>query len=217
VKQIFDEWLTSSNWVPYKLGENITRATIKAVYVPYWIFEFSTSTRYTAYCGRSYRISANKTEYTWTLTGGTIESKSTITVCGSTRTEEGLQKLDIGDIVQNLAHIQWPIEPAISWKEALKKYAEVAVKDQEREKCIKQLYTRDTSIANLKHFSAFTKFLNIDPKLVYVPFYFSTYEFNGITYKYSVNAQTGEVTGSRPFGFGGLRSIIGAIFPSFWK
>jgi len=220
VKQIFNEWLTSSNWVPYKISENIRRGVIKAVYIPYWIFEITTSTRYTAYCGRSYRISANRTEYSWALTGGTLESKvSHITVCGSTRTEDNLQHLGIGDIVtqNNLLYGQWPVEPVISCKDALKKYVEGTIKDQEREKCKQQLYARDSSIATLKHFTALTKFLNVNPKLIYVPFYYSTYEFNGVIYKYSVNAQTGEVTGSRPFGFSGIRSILGAIIPGFWK
>jgi len=99
----------------------------------------------------------------------------------------------------------------------LKKYVEGTIKDQEREKCKQQLYARDSSIATLKHFTALTKFLNVNPKLIYVPFYYSTYEFNGVIYKYSVNAQTGEVIGSRPFGFSGIRSILGAIIPGFWK
>jgi len=55
------------------------------------------------------------------------------------------------------------------------------------------------------------KFSNVSYKLLYFPFYISSYEHNSVRYDFVISAETGEISGNRPYGTGSLGGAVSKV------
>jgi len=59
---------------------------------------------------------------------------------------------------------------------------------------------KEASMCAITHL--FPSIAQVEYTLFYHPFYISSYEYQGRTYRFAISAQTGEIVGERPYGWG---------------
>ncbi len=210
-ESILRNWLGTGFWRPSDAARESKIGEITQVYVPYWVFEASTDTRWTAdsspapYGSRGdwYPVGGrNHSQYNDILIGGSSILTTTET--------SSISPFNISDAVppghvdlENVITEDFRIPRSLA-----RPQARGAIEQLEREVCAKQVPNRARNVkANVQISS-----MRGSPMLL--PVWILAYHYKQNLHRVLINGQTGKISGSAPFSFGRLTAlllIVGAV------
>jgi len=214
-QNLFASWAKELWFAPSDLVRNAVLSEFKTVYVPYWLFEVDTVTRYSCKIGISDRTLEDKEASInhWNLTSGTLpQTFKDILICASNCKEASLLlETDIWKLDQlqsfTLKHAEgaevkpFHLESEKSWKLAKKRVEKLTT-----EACEKKL-RGNTRSNNLSDLIVNVSFSSKKSRRLFVPMYSTTYQYRGKSYLFIVNGSTAKSHGQRPYSTSKLASI----------
>jgi DNA-directed RNA polymerase subunit RPC12/RpoP len=239
-RQLFAKWIRGLWFAPGALKRYAKRAEkLGGVYLPYWTYDCNTVTWYTGQRGEHYwetewytttengktvRKSRRVQKTRWYPTSGTVfNSFDDILVLASTslptRYVEKLEPWDLGNLVpysddylSGFRAESYHLDVEAGFERAIGIMAGP----------IRSSICRDIGGDEQRVHSRDTSYEDISFKHLLLPVWISAYRFKAKTYRFLVNARTGEVQGERPWSWvkitllvlgilGGIAAIAGAI------
>ncbi|EFA81724.1 hypothetical protein PPL_05718 [Heterostelium album PN500] len=222
---IFRDWVRSLWFAPSDLNEKLVLRYIKPVYLPYWIFEAHTTTRYGAtmsngntsipQLGGTNNINIGKYEKNWVAKTNLFSNKyRQATIANNKLIDRDLliqvQSWELSNIPS--AEVTCPPDPKIltlayllDETTAWKKNAEVRIKQKDKELCEERVKSNCPIGSNIKDIFVDTSVTSVASQRVFLPCYFIKYVYNNENFSVIVNAQSSKVVGHRPYaGIGGI-------------
>ncbi|GHG54280.1 hypothetical protein GCM10011331_19920 [Flavimobilis marinus] len=216
-REAFASWVRSRWFAPNALKAVGDTESLQGTYVPHWTFDADTRSDYTGERGERYTVEVNgetQRKVRWHPARGTVtRSFDDVVVPASTsvppKTLDTLGPWELGKAVpyrpEYLAGhstLRYDVDPPAGLATAKKAMAPVIRKDVER-----SIGGDEQKIARVQ-----TAYAAVMFKLVLLPIWIATYMYAGKQWQVMVNANTGEVTGQRPFSAGKIAiAIVAAI------
>lgn len=222
----FAEWIKGLWFAP---GDLVNRASMESgltgMYIPYWLYYVDTVTRYTGKRGEHYytekqvkqadgSMKTEKEQHTrWQAASGTVNKYFKDLIISGSKTlgsdgESLKKKFKFEGMVpyneQTLTGYKSETY-SVDLKEAYKEAQKIMAKEIEDaiEKDIggdeQQIDTKDISENNIEY------------KHILAPLWISAFRYEGKSYRFMINGQTGDISGSRPYSKAKIAIFIGAI------
>jgi DNA-directed RNA polymerase subunit RPC12/RpoP len=214
--QLFKDWIASRWFAPNELKKRAERSDINGVYMPCWTYDSDTTTRYTGQRGDDYYVTESYTvringrserrtrqvrKTRWSYASGTVfEHFDDVLVLASHSLPKGyaeaLEPWDLKNLVpyqdEYLSGFQ-----AESYQLDLPQGFEVAKTIMADH--IAGLVRMDIGGDHQRIDSMDTRYAGVTFKHTLLPVWISAYRFHDKTFRFLVNARTGEVQGERPY------------------
>jgi len=216
---LFISWAKDLWFAPYDLQKKAILQEFKAVYVPYFVFEVDTISRYNGMVGYAEKFiggtspGENSGSHWGPALGVTHKKYSEVLVCAA--------NIPYSSLLTNIE--PWKMEQAqpftlqhafgtevraftMDAEKAWRQFAKPKVEQLAREGCKKKmgLHTRtDTNVSMYVD----TTFSNRKGKRLFVPLYVTTFEYAGKCYYFVVNGSTAKLHGQRPYSVTKLSSL----------
>lgn len=214
----FRDWINGLWFAPSALKRTASQeGGLKGVYIPYWIYDCKTHTKYVGkrgvYSEETYDdngVTRTRRKTDWFPASGEINRDfSDVLVVGSQSLPRNYaDKLEPWDIEKLTPYQEEYLSgfTTESYQTDLKTGFEYAKDLLQRsiDAAIEQDIGGDTQQIERKQVT----YNDITFKHVLLPIWLSSYRFNNKTYRFLVNARTGEIQGERPLS---LLKIVGAI------
>jgi predicted RNA-binding Zn-ribbon protein involved in translation (DUF1610 family) len=224
----FKEWIGSRWFAPNELKRRAERADINGVYIPSWTYDADTTTYYTGQRGDDYWDTESYTSYEngravrrtrqvrktrWRHASGTVyEQFDDVLVLASNSLPKGyaeaLEPWDLNNLVpyqdEYLSGFQ-----AESYQIDLPQGFEVAKTIMADH--IAGLIRMDIGGDHQRISSMDTRYAGVTFKHTLLPVWISAYRFHDRTFRFLVNARTGEVQGERPYSWIKITLLIVTI------
>lgn len=203
----FMNWLGKKWFAPKAAKQSAKADAFKGIYLPYWTFDADTHSTYSAEYGIDHEEGEGDKKHTvtdWHKTRGTYdEFINDKLVCGSTTHDEGI----LGMIVPFKTEENKAYKPEYMAGFGAERYS-VGLKDA-WEKAKAWIKTHVSAAISSKIVSQYnadrtrnlvvnTTYSNITYKYLMLPIWISAFQYNGKTYQFMVNGQTGKVGGKYP-------------------
>jgi len=203
---LFYSWLKELWFAPSDVIRNAILQEFKMVYIPYWLFEVDTVSRYViAYSGK--------------LLGETQDlgilnvRYNDLVVCASNCPEasllDSIEPWKVDQITSfTLKHAEgaevraFTMDAEASWRVKAKQKVDQLNRDACRKKLRYHVRPDNVGRVNID-----TSFSNKKSKRVFVPVYSTIYEYGGRTYRFIVNGSTAKAFGHRPYSTSKLASL----------
>lgn len=227
--QAFRNWVASLWFAPGRLRLDAERAAINGAYIPAWTYDAQTASAYTGERGDDYWETEHYTERDaqgntvhrtrqvrktrWSYASGHVENAfDDILVLAShslpPKQAQALEPWDLPDLVPYRDEFVagFVVE---SYQVDLSEGFEVArgIIDS----AIEQSIRRDIGGDHQRIHSVDTRYGGITFKHLLLPIWISAYEFQRRTFRFLVNARTGEVQGERPYSAWKIALLVVAI------
>lgn len=211
------QWLSSRWFAPNALKKLARQEAVTGIYLPFWTYDAYTASDYTGQRGEHYYTTETYTttnsqgqqvtqtrqvQHTrWYPASGHVERAfDDVLIAATTNVStKFLGRLEPWD----LGHVK-PYEPAyLSGFKAQRyqvdlasgfEYAKAVMADPIREDARRDIGGDEQRVESVE-----TSYSDVTFKHLLLPVYLAAYQFNQKTYQVMVNAQTGEVTGDRPY------------------
>ncbi|HEV2295577.1 MAG TPA: hypothetical protein VGR35_17140 [Tepidisphaeraceae bacterium] len=226
--RLFKQWIGSRWFAPNELKHRAERSEINGVYMPCWTYDSDTTTRYTGQRGDDYwvtesytvRINGRSERRTrqvrrtrWSYASGVIYHHfDDVLVLASRSLPKGYaEALEPWDL-KNLAPYQDEYLSgfvAESYQLDLPQGFEVAKTIMANH--IAMLIRMDIGGDHQRIDSMDTRYAGVTFKHTLLPVWISAYRFHERTFRFLVNARTGEVQGERPYSWVKITLLILAI------
>ncbi len=216
-KEKFIAWVGSLWFAPNKLKEYARHSAEKlnGVYMPYWTYDSNTVTNYIGergehyYVTESYKDSNGNTQTRqvrrtrWYPASGTVRNDfDDVLVCAS----QSLPK----KLTQNLE--PWDLKSLVDFDERylagfLTESYQINIEHgfedakNRMNEVIRGSIKSDIGGDEQRISSMNTTYNDITFKHILLPLWISAYKYNNKTYRFTINARTGEVVGERPYSF----------------
>ena len=227
-KESFARWIASLWFAPSGLVKYAEAGSLKGVYLPYWTYDADTYTRYSGERGDDYhetqRYTAMEngrsvtktrtvTKTRWRRVSGAVSNSFDDVLVNASRSlpDELVHRLEPWDL-GNLAPYgdEWLAGfVAESYQVGLEEgfgIAQTIMKGT-----IDQTIRRDIGGDHQRIHSADTRYSDITFKHILLPLWISAYQYHQKTYRFVINARTGEVSGERPWSAWKIALLIAAI------
>lgn len=215
-KGILKRWVQKFWLAPPALKKHVLHPNqFKGLYLPYWIFDSITVTRYRGKRGEHYWETESYSDFEdgkwvrktkrvrktrWYSASGVVRKmfKNILVAASNSLSRKYVRKLEPWDL-ENLA----PFKPEYLSGFVTERY-QIDLKngfDMAREKCIpviKTLVRRDIGGDEQRILQMNTEHHNVKFKHVLLPVYVTHFKHKEKTYQFIVNARTGEIQGKRP-------------------
>ncbi|MCC8116307.1 MAG: primosomal protein N' (replication factor Y) - superfamily II helicase [Planctomycetes bacterium] len=214
---IYRNWVKTRWFAPNNFKRRVTRGeAMRGCYMPYWTYDAVTTTWYTGQRGTVYYVTQmvpvtvnGKTtmqprqvpKSRWTPSSGRVQNTfDDILVPAAQSVPMNIQS---GLQPWNLQKLQ-PFRQEFLAGFVTETY-QVGLKDgfetakQLMEPAIRQTIVRDIGGDQQRISSTRSEYANITFKHILLPIWLSAYAYGGKTYRFTINAQTGEVSGDRPY------------------
>ncbi len=204
----FARWIRRRWFCPSAAKKSAKPEAMKGVYLPYWTFDANTDSDYTARYGiaREEKDSAGKTKTTviWYSTSGRYERFiDDLAMPGTDRHDATvLRRIEPFNTADNVIYKpeymagflseRYTLGLKDAWQRGKDKICSIL--NEEIESQIRTRYGAD-QISNL---AVSTTFSNLKYKYLMLPVWMSSFKYNGKTYQFMVNGQTGKVGGKTP-------------------
>ncbi len=222
----FAEWIKGLWFAP---GDLVNRASMESgltgMYIPYWLYYADTVTKYTGKRGEYYytekqvkqadgTTKTEKERHTrWHATSGTVAKnfKDIVISASNTLGDEGRsiqKKWKFEEMVPYNEQILSGYKSetySVDLKEAYKEAQKIMAK--EIEDAIEEDIGGDTQEIDSKE----TSEKNIEYKHILAPLWISAFRYNGKSYRFIINGQTGELSGNRPYSTAKILLFVAAI------
>ncbi|KYQ92498.1 hypothetical protein DLAC_06485 [Tieghemostelium lacteum] len=221
---IFKNWISSLWFAPSDLKVNLSVRYIKPIYLPYWIFEVQTTTKYGALIsvgsssGSGLLTAPNiynshtKFDLIWNhkinifsdkyrsaiISNNKLIDKDLLTQVQSwelTNIPSVDQSVPPNPKIQALAYL---IDESTAWK----KYAEQKIRTKDREVCENRIKSSCGVSGMAKDIFVETDITRVASQKVFLPVYFIKYIYDSKSYTVIVNAQNSKIIGHRPYAQG---------------
>lgn len=213
---LFQNWATSRWFAPSDLREHARAESIHGVYLPYWTYDTDTTTRYTGQRGDDY---TETQRYTAIVNGKTVTRTRSVTrtrwrsASGQVRNRfddllilasnslprkyvEKLEPWDLralvpyqDDYLAGFVAESYQVDLTNGFELAKNSMAPV----------IRQTICSDIGGDRQRIDWTQTDYREITFKHLLLPVWISAYEYRGRTYRFLINARSGEVQGERPY------------------
>lgn len=203
-REAFRGWVKSRWFAPGALKQVGDTESLQGTYVPHWTFDAATTTQYTGQRGEHYTVKVeDRTERRtkWHSAAGTVaRTFDDVVVPASTtlptRTLDKLGPWQVEKVVPyrpeylaGYSTLRYDIQPQQGSEAARTKMAQVIRRDVEH-----AIGGDEQKVDRVR-----TAYSDVMFKLVLLPIWIATYMYAGRQWQVTVNANTGEVTGDRPF------------------
>lgn len=224
-KEKFVAWVKGLWFAPNKLKDYAAHSAEKlnGVYMPYWTYDSNTVTHYTGmrgdhyYVTETYRDSNGKTQTRqvrhtrWTPASGTVHKNfDDVLICASNslpvKLTHGLEPWDLHELVEyNNKFLAGFLTESyqIGLEQGFDSAKEIMIDS------IKGSVRGDIGGDEQQIISLDANYNDIKFKHILLPLWISAYMYNQKTYRFTINARTGEVQGERPYS---AWKIVGLIF-----
>ena len=204
----FTRWLKRKLFAPRKAKKNAKPETFKGVYLPYWTYDAQTTNRFIAKAGYDKKVrkkdGSYETHTTWRSVSGVYqEFFDDETVMASKRMAgSGVSKCEPFDLSKVI-----PYDPRALAGFVAERYsiglkegwgiAQTSIQSKLRSSISSYIksHWRCDRVSSLT-FS--TLYSNQTYKYILVPVWLSSFQYNGKTFQFAVNGQTGKVGGKAP-------------------
>jgi len=205
--QKFLTWIKKKWFAPKAAKESAKADAFKGIYLPYWTFDADTKSDYTAEYGIDRKVKRGDKEEIvtdWHRTQGHYEHFiDDALVAGSNEQNQYiLQKAEPYDTNDCKAYKPEYLAGfsaqrySVGLKDAWEK-AKLFIKDR-LSNLISSKITSEHNADRVRNLVFSTTYSNITYKYVMLPVWLSTYKYNGKTYQFVVNGQSGKVGGEYP-------------------
>ncbi|MES2836496.1 MAG: hypothetical protein V4667_03150 [Bacteroidota bacterium] len=213
-KEEFNKWIKSLWWAPNSITkmQNNTEK-LQGMYIPYWTYDTATHTKYSGMRGdyyyetESYTDSQGKTQThrvrktRWSSTSGYVSNKfDDVLVIASkslpTKIADDLEPWDLKNLEGFTEHYLSGYRTE-AYAVGLEDGFEV-VKDKIKG-VINKTIESDIGGDTQQIISKDVDYNSITFKHILLPLWISTFNFGGKSYRFLINARTGEVQGERPY------------------
>jgi predicted RNA-binding Zn-ribbon protein involved in translation (DUF1610 family) len=224
----FGDWVRGLWFAPSDLARFADANGLKGVYIPYWTYDCNTEAQYTGERGDDYweteTYTANengkwvtktrqvrKTRW-WPVSGTVGNSFDDVLILASNslprQYTEKLEPWDLENLVgYNDEYLAGFV--AESYQIDLKGGFELAKQPMDGE--IRRTICRDIGGDHQRIGSVNTQYFDITFKHILLPLWISAYFYRGRTFRFLINARTGEVSGERPYSGWKIAFLISAI------
>jgi hypothetical protein len=209
----FRAWVNSLWFAPNRLAREASAGRIDGMYVPYWTFDAATTSQYTGQRGDDYTVTEeyrdssgalqtrSKTETRWTSVRGTVTNSfdDVLVVASRSLPEQHADALR-----------PWDLEKLVPYRDEFlagfgAETYQVGLPDAyEKAKTvmagrIREAICRDIGGDRQTIQAVQTTYASTTFKHILLPIWISSYRFGEKTFRFLVNARTGEVQGERPY------------------
>lgn len=207
-QQRFRDWVKKRWFAPNLLKKAYNEGALEGLFVPFWTYDADAMADYSGQGGRTRVVrdrQGNARTYTdwYPVSGRVYNSFDDVLVCASQKAS--------GTIIERVAPFNTisDIKPFTS--EYLAGYlaerysidgisgfatARARMETTLRAQCHSDIMSKGFNLANVVRFTP--KYKDVTYKSVLLPLYSASYGYQGKTYSYAINGQTGRVTGSYP-------------------
>jgi hypothetical protein len=227
--ELFRKWVAGLWFAPNALKKQAECAVIHGVYVPAWTYDANTETDYTGERGEDYWETETYTETDaeghtvtrerqvqktrWWPASGHVHNNFDDLLVMATRTLPGkyLDKLQPWDLPALLAYADEYLSGFVaeSYQVGLPEGFEIA--KGLMQPAINQTICRDIGGDHQRVGTTNTDYRDITFKHLLLPVWISAYQFQAKTYRFLVNARSGEVQGERPWSWVKIAGLVSAI------
>jgi DNA-directed RNA polymerase subunit RPC12/RpoP len=214
--ELFHKWIAGLWFAPDALGKRAEQAGIDGAYIPCWTYNADTTTNYTGERGEDYQTTETFTE----LVNGRPELRTRTVTHTRWTPASGVVRNRFADVLvlatqslppKQAAHLQpWDVEHIVPYADdylsgmSCQSYQVDLVGGFEGAKQVMAPVIRQTICRNIggdhqRVGSALTDYENVRFRHLLVPLWISAYQFGGRSFRFLVNARTGEVQGERPY------------------
>lgn len=224
----FRDWLAGLWFAPSKLKEQAAKGQINGLYLPAWTYDTDCTTAYTGLRGEDYWETETYTEMEngrpvtrtrqvvktrWWPTSGTVanEFADVLVMASDALPEKYLQRLEPWDLQLEQPYADEFLSgfTAMSYDVDLHHgfdRAQELIKPQ-----IRQTICQHIGGDHQQILTANTTYGKINFKHLFLPVWISAYQYAGQTYRFLVNARTGEVQGERPYSWGKIAILVAIL------
>jgi predicted RNA-binding Zn-ribbon protein involved in translation (DUF1610 family) len=205
-QQKFRAWVKSRWFAPNDFKNRYSEGGLAGMFLPWWTYDANAISRYTGRGGKDRKEKGNdgkeKIVTDWYPVSGIVSASfDDVLICASTKEKniEGVlpygtttnsKPFSTGYLSGYYAEV-YKIKADAGFESA-KKIMESKLRSL-AERDIKKRYDR----ADVQSLS--TKYSNVTYKHMLLPLWSSAFGYNGKTYNYAINGETGKVSGSRPY------------------
>jgi predicted RNA-binding Zn-ribbon protein involved in translation (DUF1610 family) len=213
---LFHQWIASLWFAPSGLTEQAERSGIDGAYIPCWTYNTNTSTDYTGERGDDYQEMETYTEYVngqpetrtrmvtrtrWSSVSGTVQDRFTDLMVLATQSLPDKQSRNLEP--WDLEHLVAYADEYLSGMSCQSYQIDLAngftVAKGLMAPTINRTIERDIGGDHQRISSTETEYDDIRFRHVLLPLWISAYKYNDQTFRFLVNARTGEVQGERPY------------------
>ncbi len=225
--QTFKQWIGSRWFAPSELKRRAEREQIVGVYVPAWTYDANTTSDYTGQRGDNYWDTESYTtlengrqvsrtrqvqKIRWYPTSGTVnDSFDDLLVLATRSMPEYAKDLDPWDLEMLAPYRDEYLSGFVaeSYQIGLPEGFETAKGIMAP--TIEQTIRGDIGGDHQRISSVDTQYFDVTFKHVLLPIWISAYLYGGKTYRFLVNARTGEVQGDRPYSW--VKILFAILIP----
>lgn len=201
-------WLSSGFWRPADASRASTIGEMTRVYVPYWVFEASTDSRWTA--DSSPAPLGSRGDW-YPVSGGNVSNYTGILVAGSSiLTARETDSIAPFDIAQAQPASQVDLENSISEdfrvpRKLARPAARKLIENRERQACRRHVPNR---VRNLK---VNVRVASMVGQPLLLPVWILAYRYKEKVHRVLINGQSGKIAGTAPFSYRKLTAIIAVV------
>ncbi len=207
-QQRFHKWVNKRWFAPNLLKKAYGEGALEGLFVPFWTYDADAMAEYSGQGGRTRIVrdrKGNTRTYTdwYPVSGRVYNTFNDVLVCASKKASGTLIESvgpfnTVSDIV--------PFTPEYLTGYLAERYsidgissfaaARASMESTLRSQCHSDIITKGFNTATVSRFTP--KYKDVTYKSVLLPLYSASYGYQGKTYSYAINGQTGRVTGSYP-------------------
>jgi uncharacterized CHY-type Zn-finger protein len=213
-QDLFKKWLRKIWFAPNDLKKYAyQKEKLKGIYLPYWTYDSSTTTRYTGQRGDNYQVqekytndkgessTRTVTKIRWSSRSGTVHNSfdDVLVVASNSLPKKYLYRLEPWDLKSLVPYDQKYLAgfKAESYGVDVQEGFETAKDIMQDE--IDSTIRRDIGGDHQQITTKSTDYKDITFKHILLPVWLSAYRYNKKVYRFMINARTGEVQGERPY------------------
>jgi len=216
--KIFRQWISQLWFAPSDLLETVIShgpSFLMIRYIPFYALDYTVNSVYEAKINEELIVSKYGS-FPQHQSKQTVKSShcglQSDLICASESNQicQILDKFQYPDF-DTISSINCPVIPdeALPWFVAWKNmHMDKRMLVKETEKIREILLQEAPSIDSLM---VTCRFSNVVYKLIYFPFYVSTYQYASEEYLFAVSAQTGQIIGGRPYGCGTVGGVVNKV------
>lgn len=204
-KEKFTNWIKGKFFCPSEVKQYLKPEKMQGIYVPYWTFDASVSTKYSGEYGVRTGTANDKQRIDWYLTDGFIDADfDDVLVPGTNKQNRvllrGIEPFNnTNNPIRYEPHYlagfgaeSYTIGPKEAWTEA-----ETIMKAQLLDKISNKIIERNNA-CDTRNIKVEPSFEDITYKYLLMPVWISSFKYQDKVYNFMVNGQTGKVFGDYP-------------------
>lgn len=207
-EELTRSWMHEGFWRPSDIRQQAMLESMVAVYVPYWVFSAQTQTHWTADSssvpwgarGNWCPVSGNhSSDYKGLLVGASAALTSSETAA--------ISPFDLRKTVtpESIDLTNWRVEEFQMPRRLARPLATGSLQELERQAC------RPYVPGDCRNLQVNVRILNMQSYPILLPVWVMAFRYKRKLYRVVINGQTGKLTGTAPFAYGKLATIIGIV------